>query len=156
MSKVTERNWNPREGMTLVEILIATVIGGMIAAGTLQAFIAAIRISRIGSENSHVAFLAQETIERLRNNIACDNAGWFNPAACNQGLTQVAVNDPPNPAVPRLNWRRFSVVPDNNTASLDLDGDGTIEPSEPANVEVLGAGQTDYFVVTVNVDWTPP
>lgn len=143
------------QGLTLIEIVIASIIGGLIAAGTMQAFIAAIRISRLGSQNSQVAFLAQETIERLRNNIACDNAGWFNPADCDQGVTQVAVDDTPA-GVSGLNWRRFSVVPDNNTASLDLDGDGTIEPSEPANVETIGAGQTDYFVVTVNVDWTPP
>lgn len=70
-------------GFTLTEVLIAAVIGAVVAWGTATAFLAA---GRMLKEQNVSAFAeasayAQQTLERHRNEIACNPAGtpgeWF-------------------------------------------------------------------------------
>ena len=70
-------------GFTILETMVASVIGGVVAVGTLMSFVAAGRIMQT-QDNMAVAeasAMAQETVERFRNNIACDGF-WFD-ASCN-------------------------------------------------------------------------
>ena len=80
----------PRDarGFTLVEVLVASVIASVVAGGTLASYVAAARMMRAQSNpaSGEAAGYAQDTIERYRNSVACDNAAWFNPANCAPAL----------------------------------------------------------------------
>ena len=70
-------------GYTLLEILVASIIGSVVVGGTFVAFVTAARIVR--AQNSPAVIeatdLAQDSIARFRNNIACDSP-WFKVATC--------------------------------------------------------------------------
>ena len=68
---------------TLTEVLIAAVIGAVVAWGTASAFLAAARLLRAqdNSALAEAASYAQQTLERKRNHIACA-APWFDPTTC--------------------------------------------------------------------------
>ncbi len=68
-------------GMTLIEVVIASMITVVVAAGTMTAFVTAVRISRSVGGSETATFQAQQTIERFRNHIGCDDP-WFDPASC--------------------------------------------------------------------------
>ena len=70
-------------GFTLIEVIIASLITSVVAAGTFMAFVAAARMTRVQNnpQNAEAADYAQQTIERFRSNIAC-SPPWFD-ASCN-------------------------------------------------------------------------
>ena len=70
-------------GFTLIEIIVASLIAALIAAGTMTAFMTAARIMRAQGHpgTAEAAGYAQGTIERFRNMIACDSP-WFDPTSC--------------------------------------------------------------------------
>lgn len=75
-----------RRAFTLIELVAAAVIGAVVAGGTLMAFVTAIRIhSRTGATD--VAFLLQQTLEKYRNHIACDDDLWFKTTTCEMNIT---------------------------------------------------------------------
>ncbi len=80
-----------RRGFTLIEVVAAAVIGAVVAGGTLMAFVTAIRIhSRTGATD--VAFLLQQTLEKYRNHIACDDDLWFSTATCQMNVRACTPN----------------------------------------------------------------
>ena len=62
-------------GLTLIEVLVAMVILGVLAGGTLMVLLTAIQISKQAGLSQSTIFLAQQTTERLRNKIACRQLG---------------------------------------------------------------------------------
>jgi hypothetical protein len=120
------------EGMTLFEIIVASVIGALVAGGTLMAFVTASRLSKIPTAPGPP--LAQQTIERFRNNIACDDP-WFDPGTC-----QAKVG--PLPAMP-LAWTDDLPVPPGLTRQYKV---------QQSNCD--GVGPTDDCLqVSVKVTW---
>lgn len=68
--------------ITLAETMICSLILTVAVSGTMAAFVTASRMQRInGPAYAEATLYAQQTMEALRNNIACDSA-WFNPATC--------------------------------------------------------------------------
>ena len=120
----------------MTEVLAASLITALLAGGVIMSFLAAVRISERPAAAVEAASYAEQTLERYRNMVACDNSTWFTPACAPKlGLP---LNDPDVIAGGPLQalgaTRNYTVTPD------DCDGDGT-----------LG----DCFKVTVNVHWTP-
>ena len=123
--------------MTLVEIVAALVIGGVITVGTLTALTTAIRImNTVGVQvDPEADLLAQQTLERYRNRIACDDP-WFAGGAvpCTLLSNPTAGTDPlPSPST--ATSRTYALTP-------GLDG-----PDADADA--------DYYIMRVNVQ-TPP
>lgn len=123
-------------GFTLIELIAAAALVSVIAGGTMIAFVTALNISRRTSSSSEAAHLIQQTTERFRNRVACDDA-WFDPATCNTSgaLPTAWTADAVVPAPPIPTTRTYRVLP------ADCDGDGT-------------AG--DCLMVQTRVQWTPP
>ena len=131
------------QGMSLVEVLVASVTVAVLAGGTMTSFLAAIRISEGGAGLVEAAHYGQQTLERLRNKVACGEGSpgeWFSPA-CAPTLPPPNSFDPSDPTdgIPGSGMysgsRTYTVTPE------DCDGVG-------------GAG--DCFKVVVKVQWTPP
>jgi prepilin-type N-terminal cleavage/methylation domain-containing protein len=84
-------------GMTMIEILVASVVAAVVAGGTMAGFIAAARMTRAQSNTqlAEAAGFAQESLEKNRNMIACDSP-WFNVATCTPagGMPTVWMDDP--------------------------------------------------------------
>ena len=117
-------------GFTLIEMLAAAVILAMLAGGTLMSFVTASRIASQNTDRTEAGYLAQQTLEKYRNRIACsvdateagNKLAWYdNSAACLH-------NEPPglnNESLPVTTpatvatSRKFWVNP------IDCDGDGT-------------------------------
>lgn len=93
-------------GFTLIEVLVASAIGAVVAGGSVMAVVAASRMLRAqsGSGSAEAAQYAQQTLERFRNMIAC-NSSWFNPATCVPVLGPPMdgnwITDPWDPPPPR-------------------------------------------------------
>ena len=88
-----------QRGFTLLEVLVASAIMSVAAGGTMVAFIAAGRMMRAQShpDTAEAVGYAQETMETLRDNIACQPP-WFD-AACTPTLPVGWQADPlPGPA----------------------------------------------------------
>lgn len=87
------------KGFTLIEVMIASLIATVVAAGTLMANVAAARIVRAESHTMYAeaSAYAQQTTEQFRNMVACGegNPGeWFDIANCNPtGVPAVWTND---------------------------------------------------------------
>ena len=75
MMQIRQHAKGSLRGMTLIEILVALVILGVLAGGTLMVFLTAMRISKSTGVDHQKIFLAQQTIERFRNKIACRQLG---------------------------------------------------------------------------------
>lgn len=135
--------------ISLIEVVVAAVIGSLLAGGTLMAFVLASKVSNEALQQAEALSYAVETIERFRNRVACDDA-WFDDAGvdCNfsgvdlnlpQGMTADDLPDPTDPPTSVLigrgmsETRRYQVLPSN------CDG-------------VAGA---DCYTVNVVVNWTP-
>ena len=68
------------QGFTILEIMVASVIAGVVALGTLTSFVTAGRIMA-GQNNlaiSEATMYTQDSMEYFRSNIACQ-APWFDP-----------------------------------------------------------------------------
>lgn len=121
-------------GFTLAELLMASAIASVIAAGTMSAFVAAARMQRgaAGPRDAEAAFLAQQFLDALRNRVAADST-WFASAAAasssgwisDDALIEDAPGmDPIAAAASLLNTgagarRCYQVIP------ADCDGDGS-------------------------------
>lgn len=126
-------------GFTLLEIIIAAVVAALMAGGTMLAFLMAVRLSkREVSNESEAAFYAQQTLERFRNRIACDD-DWFSSNPNCTGSAQAQIDDPIPPGSPILRLppasRHYTFQPE------DCDGDG-----------VPG----DCYRMTAKVCWNEP
>ena len=130
-------------GFTLIEVIIASLITSVVAAGTFMAFVAAARMNRVQNnpQNAEAADYAQQTIERFRSNIACGGT-WFD-ANCGQTLP-VGWQDDPLPAAAGAGNRSLLALP------------GAVAPLrrycvKPANPIDCAAG--DCYSVQVKVCW---
>ena len=130
-----------RHGLTMIEIIAASVIGSLVAAGTLSAFVAAVKISTASSNKAEAGYLIQQTFERLRDKIACSDDGstWFD-AGCNQIVASAWTDDPLSvgtaPSVTAFGaTRQYQVTPQ------DCDADGA---------------PGDCFQVVTTLHWNPP
>ena len=121
-----------QQGASLIEILVGAVIAAVLVGGLMGAFLTAVRISARGGGNTEAAALAQQTLERLRNKVACDS-GWFGGGNC--GATPPAANS----ADPLLGGA--------------LNGGTRTYTVTPAN---CGSGPGDCLKVVAKVSWTPP
>jgi prepilin-type N-terminal cleavage/methylation domain-containing protein len=107
-------------GVTLIEILVAMVILGVLAGGTLMVFLTAIQVAKQAGIGQGTIFLAQQTAERFRNKIACQQLGeaasdtWY-------GAGPVCAPTPPVGAQTDLvTGATYEVTP------VDCDGDAIV------------------------------
>ena len=122
-----------KRGLTLVEVMIASLITSVVAAGTFMAFVTAARMGQVQNDpqSAEAAGFAQQTIERFRSFIACSPAGvpaspWFD-ASCAATLPAGWQNDPLPAAagagsksiLNTVTARRYCVK------AVDCDGNGT-------------------------------
>lgn len=121
-----------RSGMTLVEVVAAAAITSMVAGGALLALTTAVRLSQRSTSGVQVGHLLQETVEKFRNRVACDDA-WFHPDTC-APLGQAEADRLPSGLPTSITGRTYTVTP------VDLDEDGVDDASR----------------VEVTVTWTPP
>ncbi len=124
-------------GVTLIEILAASLIGALLAGGSLIAFTASALMTRESVTMVEASDYAVQTIEAYRNRIACDDV-WFD-ASCNLLPQAWAPDAPAFPAgqsalQPFFFDRQYQVVP------LDCDGVG---------------GTGDCYQVDVRLRWVP-
>lgn len=119
---------NMERGVTLVEVLVGGLIGSVLVAGVMSAFLTAIRINRLGDTHAEAAALAQQELEKFRNNVACDDPVLFS-GACTAGSTSGS-----------------ETLPSGETRTYTID---------PADCDGVG-GVGDCFKVVSKVTWTPP
>ena len=80
-----------RAGFTLAETLVASVVGALIAGGTMMAFVSSARMmqDQDSAAIAEATWYVHETAERFRNRIACattaDPRNWYD-AVCNPTL----------------------------------------------------------------------
>lgn len=131
-------------GFTLIEVMAASTIAAVVASGTMMAFVAAARMSRIHNSGAlaEASDFAQETLEGLYNHIATDDT-----KLADESVAVPPWHDDPLPPVPApgtnsesILWltptsRRYRVT------SEDCDGVG---------------GVGDCYAVTVRVCWNDP
>jgi len=67
-----------RRGLTLVEVVIASLVASIVAGGRLMAFVASTRMttSQDLMTNAEASALAQEAVEQFRNRVAADDT-WL-------------------------------------------------------------------------------
>ncbi len=98
-------------GTTLLELVVAAILIAFVAGGAMLAFIMAAQFSQRSPNKVEAIQYTQETIERMRNQVACDN-GWFNPTTCaavvNIG-TPTPVPDPVQPPNAKFT-RTYTVI----------------------------------------------
>ena len=133
MSHMAQIITRRERALTLVEIVAALVIGGAIAVGTLTALTTAIRImnSAGGEIDPEADLLAQQTLERYRNRIACDDP-WFGDTV----LPCVLLADPTTQTDPLPSPSTAT----SRTLTLTSGPDGPDVDAAP-----------DYYIVRVNV-----
>ena len=131
-------------GLTLVEIVAASVIGALVAGGTMMAFVTAQKLTQIASTQVEATYYSQQTLERFRNKIACRQAGegsgdtWFDEAC--QGSAPVGKTKEQLPAG-ASRWvveREYEVSPQFLTDANRV------------------ANKPDYFKVTAKTTWSKP
>ncbi len=130
-----------RRGMTLVEVVIASVVGALVAGGTMLAFVMAMNMTRQGSaDEAEAMFYTEQTLERFRNRMACDDP-WFDPARCSSNGAAGPDTLPTPPPNVNSSLLREQAVRDYEIVPEDCDGVG---------------GPGDCYRVTARVQWTPP
>lgn len=131
-----------QHGITLVEILIAALVGVMIAGGTMLAFVTAKKTSVGAAGVVEAADFAQQTIERFRNKIACNDPDWFTAATCATTL----------PAAPAWTADGLPASP----GPLSMIGQGGSRQYKVTPDDCDGVGGTgDCFKVETKVSWSP-
>jgi hypothetical protein len=144
-----------KKGLTLVEIIAASVIGVMLAGGLMISFVLAVKLAHKGTFEGEGYAFAQQTIERFRNHIACRQAGetinvaWFDGTICDADFPAGAIADP-LPVVTDPSVVNFATNRTIEIENVDLDGDGN-----PDN-DFDGDGKPDYLVVRAKLQWNPP
>ncbi len=68
-----------RRGVTLTEVVMASVTGALLAAGTLTSFVLAVRVRQRSTLGFEALGPALATIERERNRVNCLNAMFVPP-----------------------------------------------------------------------------
>lgn len=114
-------------GMTLLETLIASAILSASVAGTMSAFVTAIRIQQVqnGPAGAEGAAYGELWLEQNRNHVAFDDAWFSNNIGAPFGVpawpsfNQAKDNDP---ATPGNIKRRYKIQ------QVDCDGDGAPDP----------------------------
>ena len=140
----------PRHGLTLVEVMTASVIGVLVAAGTAQAFLFATKVARQSVATVEAAGYAAQTLERFRNRIACDDV-WFNGStACNFG----GLMDPDLPTT-----LRSDPLPSGSSGSAFLNPNFTPVRQyrvQPADCDGNTGTTGECYRVEVTVSWGSP
>ena len=121
--------------MTLVEVVVAAVIGALVAGGTLMAFVTAQQLTQIAATQVESTYDAQQTIDRYRTRIACRQVSemsdaWLNEE-CNAMTPFTKTDTLPPESSGSVTGREYKVEP------VDLDSDGKV----------------DYFKVVTKVTW---
>ena len=133
-----------QRGASLIEILVGVVVASVLVAGMMSAYLTAVRISARGGGNTEAVVLTQQTLERLRNQVACDG-GWFGGANC--GATLPPANS-------------FDLGPGSGANGLPagaLTGRGVSRTYTVTSADCDGVGGAgDCFKVVAKVSWTPP
>ena len=131
-------------GFSLIEIIAASVIGALVAGGTMTAFVMTVRFSQKAGSHTEAAQLAQQTLEKFRDRVACRKAGqtqndaWYDETNCAADAPAGSTGDPiPGSSV----LSRFGGARTYKVEPADCDGDGS-------------AG--DCVKVVTKVTWTPP
>ena len=139
-----------RRGLTLIELVAAAVIGAVVAGGTLMAFVTAIRISsRTGATG--VAFLLQQTLEKYRNHIACDDNKWFSTTTCQMSITPCTPDaSKPNECMCDSNNPPKCFTEDPLPAEAGLTGAIRAWQAEPADCDGVG-GVGDCLKLTARL-----
>ena len=135
-----------RSGITLVELIAASVAVALLAAVTLIAFLTSARISSQSNQHVGAAYLLQQTIERFRNQVACDNT------------TNVPGADPTSPT-PQWFGANCASVADFNANEPLPPGYTTRDYKVQAvdcDQDTKNPGVPDCFEVTATVHWDPP
>jgi len=80
------RSRRERGFITLAEVLVASAITSIVAAGLMGVFVAAARLHRVDGSPSaaEASAFGEQTMELFRNMVACDSA-WFDPTTCGPG-----------------------------------------------------------------------
>lgn len=146
-----------KRGMTLIELVAAAVIGAVVAGGTLTAFVTAIRISGRTSATD-LTFLLQQTLEKYRNWIACDDDRWFNTTTCEMSITPCRPN-PQNPTacVCDSNDPQECFTEDQVPGEAGLTGAIRAWQAVPQDCDGNGvAGDCLRLTARIRVDRTPP
>ena len=130
-------------GVTLIELLVASVMVALLAGAMLVAFLTSARMSSQSTQHTEAASLLQQTLERFRNQVACDNNA-----------------DVPN-ATPLSTVKHW--FEPNCLSSADFTADDLPLPSDytqrdytvqAANCD--GIPGPDCFKVEAHVHWNPP
>lgn len=128
-------------GLTLMEILIAALIGVVAAGGMMVATTMSQKTSAGAVGVVEAADFAQQTIERFRNKIACDDIDWFNAPDCTAaGLPAGWTADDLPPATDTLSMLAQGGTRQYQIAEFDCDEDGQVG---------------DCYKVESKVSWTP-
>ena len=137
-----------QRGLTLVEIIIAAVLGVLVAAGTMMAFLTARRISTTSPVETDATFLAQQTIERFRNRIACDDP-WYDPAtsACDPSML---------PAGSQLDPDGINGIPASSLLAQYSGSQRTYEVKDDGCSGLYPPNSGHCVTVTATVHWNPP
>ena len=123
-------------GFTLIEVLIAALVMSVVAAGMLLTFLLVARLSQGSAPPDRAGLLAQQTLERFRNRIACDDA-WFDPAtpACAATALPAANTADPLPPGTGMTGRFYTVT------ANDCDGDGVADDCFLVAAKITGVVQ---------------
>ena len=117
-------------GLTLLEVLIASVAMTVVAGGMMITFLMATRLSQGSRSVDAAELLAQQTLERFRNRMACDDA-WFT-APCDATALPGADTADPLPPGTGMGARTYTITP------RDCDGNGTTGDCFQLVVKVTG------------------
>lgn len=139
-------------GMTLIEVLLALIIGFVIAGGTLGAFSMAARLSGRSIGKAEAVTYAIQSLEANRNKIACRRGAetatdtWFLPVSCAPDTSASPIDSGPTP----------DLLPGGVVPSI-LGYGGTLRNYDVKSGKDLdGDGKPDYYLVTGTVTWNEP
>lgn len=134
-------------GISLLEILISAVVFSIVVAGAMAALVSALKIARDATMVTEAAAFAQQTIERFRNRVACDDP-WVGASPDCETLT-----------LPNV----WTVDPDTLPTGLPVGPLGSSLPGglrqykvSPVEEGILADSAPDCIQVMVKVQWTPP
>ncbi len=144
-----------RAGMTLFEVIVAAVIVLLVVGGTMMAFLTASQMTRRGSTtHTEAAFYAQQTMERLRNKVACRQTTAVPPET-----PQDAWNDANCQFDPPTGWIPDTLPTGGPPGSItnpaySATREYRVEPWDCTNN--TSVPPYDCYRVTTKIQWTSP